>query len=112
MSAAEENNQGVDVPSPHPSLICGGAGVELDRHALYYYLHAEERRAKQREKYNSDPEVIRKRQEREAKKAAKEAEKEAEKLAQKKIKEEQKKLKAENLQKIALEVLEKRKSPA
>ncbi len=93
MSATEDNT------------IQGGEGAEVDRHAIYYYLHAEERKAKQREKYNNDPEVIRKREEREAKKAAKEVEK----LAQKKIKEEQKKLRALELQKIALE---KKKSPA
>jgi hypothetical protein len=46
----------------------------MPRGTRYYYLHAEVQRAKQRDKYNSDPEVIRKREERAAKKAAKEAE--------------------------------------
>ncbi len=103
MSATEDNTiQGVAVNSD----------AEVDRHTIYYYLHAEERKAKQREKYNNDPEVIRKREEKEAKKAAKESEKEANKLAQKKMKEENKKLRDQELQKIAMEILEKRKSPA
>lgn len=60
----------------------GGAGGELEmpRGTRYYYLHAEQQRAKQREKYNSDPEVIRKRQEREEKKVARLAEAKNKKL--------------------------------
>lgn len=70
MSATEDNNQGGGA----------GSGEVMPRGTRYYYLHAEQQRAKQREKYNNDPEVIRKRQEREAKKAAKEAETEKKKL--------------------------------
>lgn len=60
MSSTEEGNQG------------GGAGgsVDIPRSTRFYHLHKDEIRAK----YNNDPEVIRKRQEREAKKTAKEAE--------------------------------------
>ena len=52
----------------------------MPRGTRYYYLHAEQQRAKQREKYNNDPEIIRKREEREAKKVAKEVEAEKKKL--------------------------------
>ena len=51
--------------------------TEMSRGVRYYYLNGEKQRERQREKYNSDPEVIRKREERVAKKAAKEAELEA-----------------------------------
>ena len=60
MSATEDNT------------IQGGEGAEVNipRSTRFYHLHKEEIRAK----YNNNPEVIRKRQEREAKKAAKDAE--------------------------------------
>jgi nicotinamide mononucleotide (NMN) deamidase PncC len=81
MSSTEEVNQGGDVSSPHPSFGGGaGAGGEVQvmpRGTRYYYLHAEQQRAKQREKYNNDPEIIRKREEREAKKTARLVEKES-----------------------------------
>ncbi len=49
----------------------------------YYRLHRDERLAVLKEKYNSRPDVIEKREERERKKAEKEAEKEAEKQRKK-----------------------------
>ncbi len=64
----------------------GGAGDEVDipRSTKYYILNREKEVQKKRERYNSDPEVIRKREEREAKKAAKEAEKEAKRIEREK----------------------------
>lgn len=56
------------------------ADATLTASARYYRLHAEERKAKSREKYNSDPEVIRKREEREKKRLEKEAEKEIKRI--------------------------------
>jgi len=66
----------------------GGAGtqeeVQIPRSTQYYVLNREKEIQKKRERYNSDPEVIRKREEREAKEAAKEAEKEAKKAEREK----------------------------
>lgn len=45
----------------------------------FYYLHREERKKKQLERYHNDPAVIAKREEKERKRAEKEAQKEAEK---------------------------------
>jgi hypothetical protein len=53
--------------------------VKMTRNQRYHALHREERIAKALEKYHNDPEVIRKKEEREQKKAEREAEKLAEK---------------------------------
>ncbi len=63
------------------NVAAGGAGVEIKmpRHQRYYALHREEKLAK----YHTNPDVIRKKEERERKKAEKEAEKEAKREAKK-----------------------------
>jgi len=105
MSAIEDNTiQGVAVNSD--------AEVQMPRGTRYYYLHAEQQRAKQRDKYNNDPEIIRKREEREAKKAVRLAEKES-KL---KAKEDEKQLKAierekKRQEKIAIALKTSQKKP-
>ncbi len=62
--------------------------VSMTRNQRYHALHREERKAKAAERYNSNPEVIAKREERERKKAEKEAEKEAKRLEREKQREE------------------------
>jgi hypothetical protein len=53
----------------------GGAGETIiTKKQRWYALHREEALLKMRERYNSDPEIIRKREEREKKRAEKEAE--------------------------------------
>ncbi len=58
--------------------------------ARYYRLHRDEQLAKKKEEYNNRPDVIVKREEREAKKAQKEAEKAAKKEAEKAAKQAEK----------------------
>ena len=58
--------------------------------ARYYRLHREEQLAKKKDEYNNRPDVIAKRQEREAKKAQIEAEKAAKKAAEKAAKQAEK----------------------
>jgi hypothetical protein len=71
----------MDSPSEVPS-------VKITKDSRYYQLHAEERKRK----YHTNPEVIRKREEREKRKAEKEAEKEAARAERQHIKEEKIKL--------------------
>lgn len=66
--------------------------IKITKNSRYYQLHAEERKKQSREKYNNDPEVIRKREEREQRKAEKEAEKEAARIERERMKEEKLKL--------------------
>ena len=69
----------------------GGAGSgdsKMSRSARYYQLNAEKEKARRLAIYHNDPEVIRKREEREAKKAAKEAEKEAKRLEKERVRKE------------------------
>lgn len=61
-------------------------GKKITPDMRFYYLHREERKNKQLERYYNDPKVIAKREEKERKRAEKEAQKEAEKLAQKEAK--------------------------
>jgi hypothetical protein len=76
--------------------------IKLTRNQRYHLLNREERLRKQREKYNSDPEVIAKREEKERLRA----EKEAEKLA----KQQQKQTELQERTKIAAETKRIRKS--
>jgi hypothetical protein len=64
--------------------------VKLTRHQRYYALHRADKLSKENEKYNTNPEVIAKREERERKKAEKAAEKEAKKEAEKEAKRQEK----------------------
>ena len=50
--------------------------VKLTRHQRYYALHRADKLSKENEKYNTNPEVIAKREERERKRIAREAEQE------------------------------------
>jgi hypothetical protein len=70
----------------------------------YYYRNREERINKIKEKYNNNPEVIAKREERERKRAEKEAEKEAKRLEKERIRQE-KLLAAETTKRILKEKL-------
>jgi hypothetical protein len=60
----------------------------MPRHQRYYALHREEKLAKNKEKYNTNPEIIAKRIERERKKAMKEAEAELKRLEKERIRQE------------------------
>lgn len=64
--------------------------IKLTRHQRYYALHRADKLSKENEKYNTNPEVIAKREERERKKAEKAAEKEAKKEAEKEAKRQEK----------------------
>lgn len=68
----------------------------------YYYRNREERISKVKEKYNSNPDVIAKREERERKRA----EKEAEKLAKKEADKEAKRLEKERIRQEKLRLAE------
>jgi hypothetical protein len=87
-----------------------GAGTEvpkMDKYKRYYLLHADEKKAKMSARYHSNPEVIRKREERERLKAEKEAAKAAARAAGKlKTKEEREK---ERIEKLALAVATSKK---
>jgi hypothetical protein len=50
--------------------------VKLTRHQRYYALHRADKLSKENEKYNTNPEVIARREERERKRIAREAEQE------------------------------------
>lgn len=66
------------------SLQGGGAGAEADNQEInklagstkFYYLHTEQERERKREAYRNRPDIILKKQVREAEKVAKQAEKE------------------------------------
>lgn len=62
--------------------------IKITKNSRYYQLHAEEIR----KKYHTNPEVIRKREERLQRKAEKEAEKEAARIERERMKEEKLKL--------------------
>jgi hypothetical protein len=85
------------------------SGVKMPRHQRYYLLHREEKINKVKERYNNNPEVIAKREERERKKAEKEAEKEAKKEAEKEAKRQEKERQREEKIALALATSKKRK---
>jgi hypothetical protein len=60
----------------------------MPRHQRYYALHREDKLAKERERYNNNPEVIARREERERKRIEKEAEKEAKRIEKGKARQE------------------------
>lgn len=62
--------------------------TKMPRHRRYYALHREEKLAKERERYNNNPQIIAKRQEKERKKAEKEAEIEAKRIERERIRQE------------------------
>ena len=78
----------MDSPTEVPSL----PPIKITKNSRYYQLHAEERKKQSRDRYNNDPDVIRKREEREKQKAEKEAEKEAARAEKERIREEKLKL--------------------
>lgn len=88
--------------------------ITLTRNQRYHLLNREERLRKQREKYNSDPAVIARREEKERLKAVKEAErkavKEAEKEAKKEERRQQKQLELQEKIKIAAATKKVRKT--
>jgi hypothetical protein len=61
---------------------------EMPRHQRYYALHRDEKLARDKERYNNNPEVIAKREERERKKAEQEAEKEAKRIEKERLRQE------------------------
>ena len=82
--------------------------IKITKNSRYHQLHAKERNEKNRERYNNDPEVIRKREEREKRKAEKEAAKEALKEA---ARQEKQRIKDEKL-KLAIQTSQIKKPPA
>ena len=61
------------------TAICGAGEIKITRKQRWYALHREEELARAREEYNSRPDVVAKREEKEKKKAEKDAIKQAEK---------------------------------
>jgi bisphosphoglycerate-independent phosphoglycerate mutase (AlkP superfamily) len=61
---------------------------EMPRHQRYYALHRDEKLAREKERYDKNPEIIAKREQREKKKAEKEAEKEAKRIEKERIRQE------------------------
>ena len=61
---------------------------EMPRHQRYYALHRDEKLAREKERYDKNPEIIVKREQREKKKAEKEAEKEAKRIEKEMIRQE------------------------
>ena len=61
---------------------------EMPRHQRYYALHRQEKLARDKERYNSNPEIVAKREERERKKAVREAEAELKRLEKERIRQE------------------------
>ena len=74
--------------------------AKMPRHQRYYALHREEKLARDKERYNSNPEIVAKREERERKKAVREAEAELKRLEKERIRQE----------KLALALVTKQKS--
>ena len=66
--------------------------IKLTRHQRYYALHRADKLSKENEKYNTNPEVIAKREERERKRIAREAEQEVKRQEKNRIREERAKL--------------------
>jgi septin family protein len=62
--------------------------AKMPRHQRYYALHRDEKLARDKERYNSNPEIVAKREERERKKVAKEAETELKRLEKERIRQE------------------------
>jgi hypothetical protein len=73
---------------------------EMPRHQRYYALHRNEKLARDKERYNSNPEIVAKREERERKKAVREAEAELKRLEKERLRQE----------KLALALVTKQKS--
>jgi len=79
------------------------SGVKMTRNQRYHLLNRESRLQKKREKYNNDPDVIAKREEKERKKEEKEAERKAQKEAEKEAKRQQKQLELQEKIRLAAE---------
>lgn len=62
--------------------------IKLTRHQRYYALHRAAKLSKENEKYNTNPEVIARREERERKRIAREAEQEVKRQEKHRIREE------------------------
>ena len=86
--------------------------IKLTRHQRYYALHRAEKLSKENEKYNTNPEVIAKREERERKKAEREAEKAIKKAAEKEVKQQEKKRKQDERTALVLTLATKKVSKA
>lgn len=90
----------------------GGAGAPtMSRSSRYYALHTEQRRKEALERYHINPEVIRRREERERLRAEKQAAKEAAKAAAREAAKAQKKEEREkaHLEKLAIAVATSKK---
>jgi len=86
--------------------------IKLTRHQRYYALHRADKLSKENEKYNTNPEVIARREERERKKAEREAEKEAQKAAEKAARQQVKEEKWKRTLDLTLALQKKTRTPS